>query len=123
MDYPALRTELLTDPLTTANVAGWNIGSGYKRPYSQLTDALAAAKLNAVDTGRSQRRRDITAMELLEAVDVRDFISNANALQASYFESVTQNASIRLINDDDSDTLTLGNLIRAVNNTNGSQTR
>lgn len=123
MDYQALRTEVLTDSLTTANATGWNTGSGYLRPYAQLTDDLAAQKLNALDTGRTQRRSDILASEVLEAIDARDFIANANVLQASYFESVTQNASIRLLNADGSDTRLLGNLVLAVNNTQGSQTR
>jgi hypothetical protein len=123
IDYARLQQELAADPLTTANASGWNTGSGYLKPYAQLSDDLAAQKLNALDTGRIQRRSDILSSEVLEVIDSRDFISNANALVASYFESVTQNASIRLLNADGSDTRLLGNLILAVNNTQGSQTR
>lgn len=75
-DFAKLRKELMEDPLTVANAAGWNTGTGYLRPYAQLTDAQATDKLNALDTGRVQRRSDIEPAELLESIDVRDFVSN-----------------------------------------------
>lgn len=55
MDYAALRNELLTDPLPLS--------------YSGLTDAQAAAKLNATDTGRTQARTAVSASEILGAID------------------------------------------------------
>lgn len=55
MDYAALRNELVVDPLPLN--------------YSGLTDAQAAAKLNAVDTGRTQARTAVSASEILGAID------------------------------------------------------
>lgn len=68
MDYAALRVELAGDPLTVANAASWNTGTGYKRPYAQLDDATAAQKLNAVDTGRTVPRTTVGKNELLGAI-------------------------------------------------------
>lgn len=125
-----LRVEITTD------VRGY----GYGVPYLAGQDGLVADTLNRRRDGTNPptvptagggnasgaifvRRADLDRREILEAIDVRDFIANANVLQASYFESVTQSDNIRLLKDDGSDTLLLGNIIRAVNNTNGSQTR
>lgn len=68
MDYAALRAELAGDPLTVANPAGWNTGTGYKRPYAQLDDTTAAQKLNAIDTGRTLPRTAVGKNELLGAI-------------------------------------------------------
>lgn len=127
-DYARLRTELLDDPLTASSAVGWNTGSGYLRPYSQLTDAEAAQKLNALDTGRQQRRADITPAELLEAIDVRDFVSNPGqvnnaALASAWFESITQAPTVRLLNEDGTATRARANLNRLLADTNGSQSR
>lgn len=55
MQYDVLRTELLTDPLPLG--------------YSGLTDAQAAAKLNAVDTGRTQARTAVPPQEIFNAIN------------------------------------------------------
>jgi hypothetical protein len=119
MTGQALRAEIETDPRSYS----------YAPTADGSRDQPIADLLNLPRTGSNGgpaitiRRSDLTRQEVLEAIDVRDFISNANALQASYFESVTQSDNIRLIRDDGSDTTLLANMVRAVNNTNGSQTR
>lgn len=55
MNYTVLRAELLADPIPLG--------------YSGLTDALAAAKLNATDTGRSQNRTAVPPSEIFNAID------------------------------------------------------
>lgn len=67
--YTALTAEIATDPLTVANAAGWNTGSGYKRPYVQLSDQQIADKLNAIDTGRTVPRTEVPTSEVLGAID------------------------------------------------------
>lgn len=73
--YQALALEIRTDPLTAANVAGWNTASGYKRPYAQLTDSLIADKLNAIDTGRTVARTAVPASEVLGSIANADWPS------------------------------------------------
>lgn len=55
MDNTKLRSELLSDPAILG--------------LSGLSDALAAAKLNAVDTGRTLSRIAVPASEILGAID------------------------------------------------------
>ncbi|HXI14817.1 MAG TPA: hypothetical protein VNM48_00500 [Chloroflexota bacterium] len=126
LTYPALRAELNTDPRAY----------GYA-PYVPGTQAQALADLlnfdrngmtpcpvnNIIGPSVSIRRIDIAPQEVLEAIDNRDFITNANTLVVGWFESMTQALTIRMINDDGTDTRVLGNLKRMVNNTNGTQTR
>jgi glutamate dehydrogenase/leucine dehydrogenase len=114
-----LKSELQSDPRSY----------GYAALISAQNWNGVAAALNLIRTGANGgpaitvRRTDISPQEVLEAIDARDFISNANNLAASYFESVTQSATIRLLDDAGADTRLLANLKRAVNNTNQSQDR
>lgn len=55
MDYPVLKNELQLDPVSLG--------------YSALTDTQAAAKLNAVDTGRTLNRTAVPAQEVFNAID------------------------------------------------------
>lgn len=130
IDIAKLKTELTTDPR----------GYGYAGPISMGSDQSAADIINTIRDGTNPptsptavggvasglitvRRANIQATELLEAVDTRDFVTNATTIQASWFESITQALTIRLLNDDGSNTRVLTNLIRLLNNTNGTQTR
>jgi hypothetical protein len=127
-----LKTELQTDPR----------GYGYAAFISAGSDNGLVAAVNLTRDGTAGtvptrptaaggvasgivtiKRTDMTPAELLEAIDARDFITTANNLQAEYFQSVTGRQSVRLINDNGSDTRTWANLKLALGNTNGSQTR
>lgn len=54
MDYPALRTELTTDPVALG--------------YAPLTDQAAADRLNATTTGRTLPRANVPTTEVLGAI-------------------------------------------------------
>jgi hypothetical protein len=118
-----LKTELTTDPLAYG--------------YAQAVDSDAkAALLNKLRDGTdgkaaiSVKESAIDVQKVLEAIDVRDFVGdNATAgnagtgLSRAWFESVTQYPTLRLLNDDGSNTRVLANLKRVLNDTNLSQTR
>jgi hypothetical protein len=125
-----LKTELTTDPR----------GYGYATSISLGDDQGAADLINTIRDGSNPpatptaaggvasglitvRRSNILSTELLEAIDTRDFVTNATTIQASWFESITQAPMIRLMNDDGTNTRVLTNLVRLLNNTNGTQTR
>lgn len=114
-----LKTEINTDPQTY----------GYAAWVAASEPENVAAALNKVRDGTDGeaailvRRLDVSAIELLEAVDTRDFIASPNSLQAAWFESVTQNATVRLANPDGTQNRVKNNLDRVLNDTQGSQTR
>lgn len=116
VDYNALKSEIETDP-TALGYAGKTTG--------QLVDMLNLPRQTI-----TIRRRDVTPAEVLEAIDVRDFVADSTAagnpgggLARAWFDSVTQLATVRLVNDDDTNTQVMTNLRRVLNDTNGSQTR
>jgi hypothetical protein len=112
ISYPALKTEIETDPNSYGYAAHVTSGS---------TQAIADL-LNLARTGSNGgpaitvRRTNIAASEVLEAIDNRDFEASLNAAHVAWFESVTQLPMLRLVNDDGSDTRILGNLKRFVQN-------
>lgn len=55
MNFPVLRTELLTDPLV--------------RNYSSMTDQQAANDLNSKSTGRTRNRTRVEVTEVFNAID------------------------------------------------------
>jgi hypothetical protein len=96
--------------------------------YAGLTDQQAADKLNSLTTGRTVRRSDITPAELLEAIDLRDFVANPSqvgnaTLAASWFESITQSQTIRLMTDAGQPTRVKANLDRLLSNAQNTQDR
>lgn len=119
INLAALKTELTTDP----NAYGY-------APLIAAGNAEGlAALLNLRRAAITIRRTDVRPREVLEAIDLRDLTAtpaqvNNQALAASWFESVTQgDATIRLSNDDGTDSLLKDNLDRLIGNTNASQTR
>lgn len=63
MDYTALRTEILTDPVTLG--------------YSGKTDQAMADLLNSVTTGRTLARQSITQLEFANVIGNADFPATA----------------------------------------------
>jgi len=63
MDFQALRTELLTDPLALG--------------YSTQTDTQAAATLNSLTTGRTVNRTGVPTDEVLGAIQAADWPTTA----------------------------------------------
>jgi hypothetical protein len=136
MTYPALKSELLNDPQTYGYAAmiaaqNWN---GVAAALNLLRDGTNGGPAITV------RKTDISPKEVLEVIDTRDFVAGtptiASNLAMAWFESVTQGDSMRLINDDGTDTRILGNIhdrllvaggqnsrsrLRALANRNGSR--
>jgi hypothetical protein len=108
-----LKNELLTDP----NAYGY-------APYiADTNNPHLADMLNQPRAAISMPRPDVTPLEILEAIKVTDFISNANSLYASWFESVTQFPSVRILKTDGSDTRVMTNLMTILTNGSASETR
>mgnify|MGYP000476295844 CR=1 FL=1 len=113
-----LKTELNSDPRSYGYAA--DILSGY---VGGLRD-----KLNLARAGITIRRPDCDPAEILEAIDIRDFAASPagvtnNQFTASWFESITQFARVRLANTDGTKTQVRKNIDRMVNDAQGSQTR
>lgn len=113
-----LKTELNSDPRSYGYAA--DILSGY---VGGLRD-----KLNLARAGITIRRPDCDPAEILEAIDIRDFAASPagvtnNQFAASWFESITQFARVRLANTDGTKTQVRKNIDRMVNDAQGSQTR
>lgn len=121
IDYVALKAEIQNDPQTY----------GYAAWVAAAEPEKVAGALNKVRDGTDGeaaitiRRPDISAAEVLEAVDNRDFSANPHPLHVAWFQSVTQLPTIRLIHDNGTDTRALGNIRRLLENpgTQGSRDR
>lgn len=113
IDYAALKVEIQTDPN----------GYGYAEPLSYRIDWQVAELLNHVRPTISVPRPDVTPLEILEAINVQDFISNANVLYASWFESLTQFPSVRVLKENGTDARVMTNLQKLLSNGSASETR
>lgn len=113
IDYTALKTELQTDPNAYGYAA--HIAAG------QLADV--AAKLNLVRPAISIPRPDVPPMEVLEAIKVTDFIDAPNLLYGSWFESITQAPTLRVLKENGTDTRLMTNLMTLLKNGSVSETR
>lgn len=127
INYPALKTELQTDPAALGYAP--HVASGNAQGLADIMNwprnGTTASPVNAVvGAAITIRRPDISPNEVLEAIDSRDFIASPGIAHVAWFESVTQLRSMRLVDDAGVDTRVLGNLKRIVNNTpQGSQSR
>lgn len=108
-----LKTELTTDPN----------GYGYAAIISGGNWQLVANAVNEVRSAISIPRPDVTPMEILEAINVQDFISNANVLYASWLESLTQFPSVRILKENGSDARVMTNIMKVLTNGSASETR
>lgn len=134
-DRAKLRNEINTDPRGYGYAT--DLESGYIGGVTNRLSALRdgsnppsnpTAAGGAADGKITIRKPTVVRFDILEAIDIRDFQSNPNAvgnitLAASWFESTTQADTVRLANDDGSKTQTRKNLDRLVGNTNLSQDR
>lgn len=66
MNYEVLRAELLTDPLVFG--------------YSGMSDAVAAAKLIATNTGRTLPRTNVSMSEVIATVPDADYPASSNSV-------------------------------------------
>lgn len=110
MDYAILRNELLTDPN----------GYGYDAWIAAGEPENCAAALNLPRASIPIRRADISSQEVIEAIDVTDFPAlsgTPNSTQLSrerqylaWLSGVMAVPSVRLLNDDGTDTPVVANL-------------
>lgn len=124
----ALKSECTNDPQDLGINEAYNLGQDQQVAdiLNWIRDGVNPCPVNTIlGTAITVRRIDITSQEILEALDTRDLPSVTASNQASlaWFESVTQQRIIRLLNDDGSSTRAKGNLDRLFANGQGSQTR
>lgn len=108
-----LTTEVTTDPN----------GYGYAQ-YVAVGDMGSVANLiNQVRSTISMPRPDVNPLEILEAIKVTDFIANPNILYASWFESLTQYPTVRILKENGTDTRVMTNIMSLLTNGSASETR
>src|SRR3990167_2587738 len=116
IDYIVLKNEILTDPLTY----------GYAAFVAAGEPENVAAALNKVrdgldgETAITVRKADVASKDIWEAISIADFPAlpsnpNATALSTerrslSWLEGLANIPTIRLLNDDGSNTPVIGNL-------------
>jgi hypothetical protein len=113
IDLQTLKTELLTDPNSY----------GYAPLIADTNNPALAAMLNLPRTAILLPRPDVSPLEILEAIQVAHFIASPNLLMASWFESLTQFPSVRILKDDGNDTRVMTNLMAILTNGSASETR
>jgi hypothetical protein len=111
INYVQLKTELNTDPNAY----------GYAPLIAIGNDQGLADMLNLPRAAIVMPRPDVSPLEILEAIKVTDFIASTNQsiLYGSWFESVTQYPSVRILKTDGSDTRLMTNMMTLL--VNGSQ--
>ena len=111
INYVQLKTELNTDPNAY----------GYAPLIAIGNDQGLADMLNLPRAAIVMPRPDVSPLEILEAIKVTDFIATGNQsiLYGSWFESVTQYPSVRILKTDGSDTRLMTNMMTLL--VNGSQ--
>jgi hypothetical protein len=129
MTDAALRSELQADPAGLGYAS--HLAAGNHQALADLLnwprDGVTAPPVAGAPTGAAitVRNPSISAADLLEAIDNRDFATSPNAAHVAWFESITQQrTTIALLNEDGSNNRVLGNLNRLItSDTQGSRTR
>lgn len=118
----AAKTNLVNRPWADAQA---NDQIGYAPLLSVGDDAGVAALLNQTRPKAqiSIPRPDVPPIEILEAIAAGDFIASPNTLAASWFESITQYPSVRLINANGNDSRVMTNFMAILVNNSQSETR
>lgn len=113
VDLAALKTELLTDPNAYGYAPLVAVGS-----CGELADLL-----NKVRANITVPLAVVPPMDILEAIAVDDFIASQTILMGSWFESLTQFPSIRILKDNGNDTRVMSNIMKILKNGTASETR
>jgi hypothetical protein len=108
-----LKTELLTDPN----------GYGYAPLVAVGSCGELADMINKIRDGIIVPLATITPIDLLEAIAVDDFVTAQTLLMGSWFESLTQFPSIRILRDNGNDTRVMTNIMKVLKNGTASETR
>jgi hypothetical protein len=115
INLQTLKTELLTDPN----------GYGYAALLADTNNPELVRQLNLPRAEIVMPRPDVSPLEILEAISVDDFIATANQsiLVGSWFESLTQYPSVRILKENGSDTRVMTNIMKILKNGTASETR
>jgi hypothetical protein len=115
VNLQTLKTELLTDPN----------GYGYAALIADTNNPALAEMLNLPRAAIQMPRPDVTPLEILEAINVNDFIAAASQqiLHGSWLESLTQFPQIRILKENGSDTRVMTNIMAILKNSTASETR
>ena len=115
VNLQTLKTELLTDPNTY----------GYAPLVADTNNPALAELLNRPRAAIQMPRPDVTPLEILEAIAVGDFVAaaNQNTLMGSWFESLTQYPSVRVLKENGNDTRVMTNIMAILKNGTASETR
>ena len=108
-----LKSELLNDPSSL----------GYAALLADTNMPALAAALNLRRSTISMPRPDVAPLEILEAINLSDFLSNTNTYWSSWFESLTQFPAVRVLKTDGSDTRVMSNLLKLLTNGSASESR
>lgn len=107
-----LKTELLLPAYSDLVISGKASDPG-----------AVAVRLNTPNVAIQLPRPDVTPLEILEAIKVTDFINSPNVLYASWFESLTQFQSIRVLKENGTDARVMTNIMSILVNGSASETR
>jgi hypothetical protein len=115
INLQTLKTELLTDPNSY----------GYAPLIADTNNPALAAMLNLPRAAIQMHRPDVNPLEILEAINVNDFVAAANqtTLMGSWFESLTQYPTVRVLKDNGTDTRVMTNIMTILKNGSVSETR
>ena len=108
-----LKTELLTDPN----------GYGYAPLIADTNNPALAELVNRSRAAIQMPRPDVTPLEILEAIAVEDFVTSQTVLMGSWFESLTQFPSIRILKENGTDARVMSNIMKVLKNGTASETR
>jgi hypothetical protein len=109
----ALKTELFTDPNAY----------GYAPLIADTNNPALAVMLNLPRAAIVMPRPDVTPLEILEAIAVDDFVTSQTVLMGSWFESLTQFPSIRILKENGNDARVMTNIMKVLKNGTASETR
>lgn len=110
-----LKTELLTDPNAY----------GYAPLIADTNNPALTAMVNLPRAAIQMPRPDVTPLEILEAIKITDFVPSGqqSILYGSWFESLTQFPSVRILKENGTDTRAMTNLMTILANGSQSEVR
>lgn len=108
-----LKQELQSDPNSY----------GYAPLIADTNNPALAAMVNLPRAAIQMPRPDVAPLEILEAIKLDDFKTGQNILYGSWFESLTQFASVRILKENGTDTRVMTNLMLILVNGSASETR
>jgi hypothetical protein len=123
-----LRTEITNNPLglTDAGITGGS-GQTMTQAYTAGFDGIVVGILNLKRASISVTRSDVTPQEVIEAIQIGQLTSGANAsiaaLQGAWLNGFFGLSAVRLLNPNGTDTRVLTNLLAILTNGSSSETR